>query len=53
LPDLLKADAVYITNSLIDVVPVTNIGGENKSYDKTLLEEMRHILNLENSVLGK
>ncbi len=53
LPDLLKADAVYLTNSLMDVVPVTNIGGERKDYDKTLFEEMKHILNLENSVLGK
>ncbi len=53
LPDLLRADAVYLTNSLMDVVPVTNIGGERRDYDKTLLEEMKHILNLENSVLGK
>ncbi len=52
LPDIMKADAIFITNAIIDVLPVVDIEGRQFNYEEELYKEMKHILNLENSVLG-
>ncbi len=52
LPDIMKADAVFITNAIVDVLPVVEIEGKQFIYEKELHNEMKHILSLEDSVLG-
>ncbi len=42
--DLEEAGSIFITNSILGVVPVTKVEGLSKEVDRDLLEEMRSII---------
>ena len=53
LPDIMKADAIFIANAIIDVLPVLNVEGKQFNYEEDLHKELLHVLSFEDSVLSQ